>query len=68
MTIKIHNPLAPLHQLQGDLMAKYPSLKQAIIVPGKSNPLEEVGIVGAHYIEKIVKNDDIIGLGWGKTV
>lgn len=68
MTIKIHNPLAPLHQLQGDLMAKYPNLKQAIIVPGKSNPLEEVGIAGAHYIEKIGKNDDIIGLGWGKTV
>ncbi|WP_288658919.1 sugar-binding transcriptional regulator [uncultured Limosilactobacillus sp.] len=68
VTIKIHNPLAPLHQLQGDLMAKYPSLKQAIIVPGKSNSLEEVGIAGAHYIEKIVKNDDIIGLGWGKTV
>ena len=68
VTIKIHNPLAPLHQLQTDLMAKYPSLKEAVIVPGKDNPLEEVGVAGAHYIEKIVHNNDIIGLGWGRTV
>lgn len=68
VTIQIHNPLAPLHQLQTDLLAKYPSLKQLIIVPGKDNPLEEVGIAGARYIEKIVKSDDIIGLGWGRTV
>lgn len=68
VTIKIHNPLAPLHQLQADLLNKYPSLKQAIIVPGKDDPLKAVGQAGAHYIEKIVKNGDIIGLGWGKTV
>ena len=60
--------MAPLHQLQDDLIAKYPSLKQTIIVPGKDNPLEEVWIAWAHYIEKIVKNNDVIGLGWGKTV
>ncbi|MFR0771479.1 MAG: sugar-binding domain-containing protein [Limosilactobacillus pontis] len=32
------------------------------MVPGKDNPLEEVGIAGAHYIERIVKNNDVIGL------
>jgi deoxyribonucleoside regulator len=68
VTFKIHNPLAPLHQLETGLLKKYPSLKKAIIVPGKDNPLEEVGIAGAHYLEQIVKDNDILGLGWGKTV
>ena len=68
VTFQIHNPLAPLHHLETGLLKKYPSLKKAIIVPGKDNPLEEVGIAGAHYLEQIVKDNDILGLGWGKTV
>ncbi|MGM9891347.1 sugar-binding transcriptional regulator [Limosilactobacillus sp.] len=68
VTIKINNPLAPLHQLETDLLAKYPALKKIIIVPGKDNPLEEVGVAGAHYLEKIVKDNEIVGLGWGRTV
>lgn len=68
VTIQIHNPLAPLHQLQTALLKKYSSLKKIIIVPGKDNPLEEVGNAGAHYLEQIIKDNDILGLGWGKTV
>lgn len=68
VTIKIHNPLTPLHQLQTMLLKKYPTLQKIIIVPGKNNPLEEVGIAGAQFVEKIIKNDDIIGLGWGRTL
>lgn len=68
VTIKINNPLAPLHQLETDLLAKYPALKKIIIVPGKDNPLEEVGVAGAHYLEQIVKDNEIVGLGWGRTV
>lgn len=68
VTIKIHNPVAPLRQLEVDLLAKYPSLHKLIIVPGKDDPLEEVGRAGAKYLEGIVEDGDIIGLGWGKTV
>ena len=68
VTIKINNPIAPLHQLEVDLLAKYPALRKIIIVPGENDPLEEVGQAGANYIERIVQNGDIIGLGWGKTV
>lgn len=68
VTIKIHNPVAPLHQLESDLLAKYPTLHKIIIVPGRDDPLEEVGAAGAKYLEQIVENKDIIGLGWGKTV
>ena len=68
VTIKINNPLAPLQQLESALVAKYPSLKKVIIVPGKDDPLEQVGIAGAHYLEKIIHDNDILGLGWGQTV
>ena len=68
VTIKIHNPVAPLHQLEVDLLAKYPSLHKTIIVPGTDDPLEEVSAAGAKYIEQVVEDKDIIGLGWGKTV
>lgn len=68
VTIKINNPLAPLNQLRADLLAKYPALKEIIIVPGKDDPLKEVGAAGAHFIEGIVKDNDIVGLGWGRTV
>ena len=51
-----------------DLLAKYPSLHKIIIVPGTDDPLEEVGAAGAKYIEQVVEDKDIIGLGWGKTV
>lgn len=68
VTVKINNPLAPLQQLESELLAKYPTLKKIIIVPGKKDPLEEVGVAGAHYLEEIVQDNDIIGLGWGRTV
>ena len=58
VTIKINNPLAPLQQLESALVAKYPSLKKVIIVPGKDDPLEQVGIAGAHYLEKIIHDND----------
>lgn len=68
VTIKINNPLAPLQQLEDELLAKYAALKKVIIVPSSDDPLEEVGKAGASYLEQIVQDQDIIGLGWGKTV
>ena len=68
VTIKINNPLAPLQQLEDELLAKYAALKKVIIVPSSDDPLEEVGKAGANYLEQIVQDQDIIGLGWGKTV
>ncbi|WP_283621440.1 sugar-binding transcriptional regulator [Limosilactobacillus avium] len=68
VTIKINNPLAPLDQLRTRLLEKYPTLKKVIIVPGKDNPLEEVGTAAARYLEEIVKDNDILGLGWGRTL
>ena len=37
VTVKINNPLAPLQQLESELLAKYPTLKKIIIVPGKKD-------------------------------
>lgn len=68
VTIKIHNPLAPLQQLKEKLLSKYASLRKLIIVPGGDNPLEAVGVAGAHYLEGIINSNDTIGLGWGRTV
>lgn len=69
--IQIMDPQLPITTLTAALRARY-QLKDLVIVPttpGAGNTLlTQVGAGAANYIESIVKNDDIIGIGWGKTI
>ncbi|MDC2841671.1 sugar-binding transcriptional regulator [Limosilactobacillus mucosae] len=69
--IRINNPLVSTQQLADQLKAHY-HLSNAIVVPSEMTAsgelLELVGAAAAQYIEKVVKNDDTIGLAWGKTI
>ena len=60
VTVKINNPLAPLQQLESELLAKYPTLKKIIIVPGKKDPLEEVGV--AYQVALHIAPKDVSGV------
>ncbi|GKT03536.1 sugar-binding transcriptional regulator [Furfurilactobacillus sp. WILCCON 0119] len=70
--IEIVNPVASVAQLTDALQAKYPKLRHLLVVPAQASTstdlLERVGNAAAGYIEQIVQNDDIIGIGWGKTL
>ena len=69
--IKISNPLVSTQQLAAELKDYY-HLDQVIVVPSEMTAsgelLELVGAAAAEYIETIVKDDDTIGLAWGKTI
>ena len=69
--IKISNPLVSTQQLAAELKDHY-HLDQVIVVPSEMTAsgelLELVGAAAAEYIETIVKDDDTIGLAWGKTI
>lgn len=69
--IEIANPLAPAGDLTALLQEKY-AIEHVLVVPTQDTAprdlLDRVGAAAATYIEGIVKNDDIIGLGWGKTL
>ncbi len=69
--IEIAAPMTPVTDLTKQLEQKY-QLKHLLIVPtqgtGTPDLLERVGKAAAQYIESIVVTDDIIGLGWGKTL
>ncbi|MYV04584.1 sugar-binding transcriptional regulator [Furfurilactobacillus milii] len=69
--IEIAAPMAPVATLTAQLQEKY-QLAHLLVVPtqgtGTPDLLSRVGKVAAEYIESIVTTDDIIGLGWGKTI
>jgi len=43
-------------------------LQEAIITSEGTNPLDEVGTAGAEYMRRVIREGDIIGISWGKTL
>lgn len=69
--IKINNPLESTKNLANKIQDYY-HLQKVIVVPtnqmASGELLDMVGKATAQYIEDIVKDDDTIGLAWGKTI
>lgn len=68
--ISIDSPAAPCAELEARLREKF-DLRDVVVVP---SPADEddvrhiVGIATGEYISKILRQDDILALGWGGTV
>lgn len=69
--ITIVNPYNDIQELSLSLQKKY-NIKNIVIVPNEDLTADEllakVGKYAANYLQSIVKDNDIIGLGWGKTI
>jgi deoxyribonucleoside regulator len=69
--IKIHDPLQNIDLLRQQLEQKY-NLKRAIVASqtndDKEMILDALGKETALFLDGIVKNNDIIGISWGKTM
>lgn len=69
--IKIIDPLSNVQSLETRLKEKY-SLNNVIVTYTASNEyqtiIQNIGKAGAKYLETIVKDDDSIGVSWGKTL
>lgn len=69
--ISINDPLSNIEDLQHQLKEKY-QLKDVIISTPESNETAEIlsslGKATARYLDKKVKDNDVIGVSWGKTL
>ena len=69
--IEIGDPGETAEQMADELLQRY-NLRHVIVVPTRNiapaDRLDTVGHAAASYIESIVRDDDIIGIGWGRTV
>ncbi len=43
-------------------------LREIIIVPTSKSIMEDVGRAGAEYLNRVVRDGDIIGVSWGRTL
>lgn len=69
--ISINDPLSNIEDLQHQLKEKY-QLKDVIISTPESNETAEIlsslGKATARYLDKKVKDNDVIGVSWGRTL
>lgn len=69
--VKIHDPFQNVESIRKQLQAKY-HLKDAIIGTqtntNENNILKYLGQQTADYLDKIIRDNDIIGISWGKTM
>ncbi|AYE37833.1 sugar-binding transcriptional regulator [Companilactobacillus zhachilii] len=69
--IKIIDPFSNVGSLEKQLKEKY-SLKKVIVTNTPSNEyqtiIQNIGKAGAKYLESIVKDNDSIGVSWGRTL
>jgi len=71
VTITVVDPF-DTNQKLADQLCRETGLKDAIITPAVSNApdlnLKRLGISAARYLEKNVKPQDVVGVGWGRTL
>lgn len=71
VTITVIDPFDNNQKL-ADLLCKATGLTEAIITPAVSNApdlnLKRVGISAARYLEKKIKPQEVMGVGWGRTL
>jgi DNA-binding transcriptional regulator LsrR (DeoR family) len=69
--ISINDPFSNDQDLATQIMQRF-GLETAIIVPALSNKtelnLKQLGLATAHYLEETLKTDEILGVGWGRTL
>ncbi|MBU9726081.1 sugar-binding transcriptional regulator [Diplocloster modestus] len=68
--IRIHDPVKAETPLEESLRKRY-GLNKAIVLPvNDSEPalLDQLGNAAAEYLNMIIREDDIIGVGWGETL
>lgn len=69
--IQIMDPLASAEDLQAQLQTKY-QISKVLVAPvpmaNSSVVLETVGQTAANYLDNLVTDHDIVGIGWGKTI
>lgn len=69
--INIKDPFDDTSNIENALESKY-SLSKVIVVYSPSNDyrtiIKSIGKVGAEYLERIVKDNDIVGVTWGQTM
>jgi DNA-binding transcriptional regulator LsrR (DeoR family) len=68
--ISIESPATPCAELEARLREKF-ALRGAVVVPSpadEDNVRHIVGIATGEYISKVLRQDDILALGWGGTV
>ena len=70
VNIEIHNPYAKAIELGEELSKKYGA--DIVVVPDNyddlEEPLEAVTAYAANFLFQLVKEDNTIGIGWGKTI
>ncbi|MCX7796030.1 MAG: sugar-binding transcriptional regulator [bacterium] len=71
VTIKINDITSTCSELEEELEEKF-GLKKAIVVPTRPLPraliTQEIGRWGARLLIDIIKDKDVVGVGWGATV
>lgn len=52
------------------LKKRYPAIREFLVAADEpeSNPNQQVGKLAAHYVAGILKDGNIIGVSWGKTI
>lgn len=71
VTITVVDPLDTNQEL-ADQLCQATGLTEAIITPAVQNApglnLKRLGISAARYLEKTIKPQDVVGVGWGRTL
>jgi len=71
ISIKVIDPSSTCKDLEQELEKRF-NLERAIVVPSGYLPkaliLQEIGKWGALLLQNIIRDGDIIGIGWGATV
>jgi deoxyribonucleoside regulator len=67
----ITEPYLTCNRMEEEIMKKY-GLKSAIVVPVAEEDGEtvkkQVALEGARYVQRIIKDGDVVGLNWGGTM
>ena len=66
----VHTSIYSTHEQSSNerLFERHYGLREAIIVSGSGNPLDGVGSAGAEYLRRVIREGDIIGVSWGRTL
>ena len=69
--IAVVDPFATFEELEGRLVEAF-HLRQAVVVAGEgaSGDLlrRRLGLAAARYLHSALNNDDLVGIGWGRTL
>ena len=70
VTFQVRSPGKINWEMGLQIKKKYPGLREALVVMTEKgeDSREEIGAVAAEYVQDILKEDDILGISWGKSI